>query len=209
MIMRFVPYIGGFISAIFPLVLAAAVGPGWTMVLVHFFGRRYDCRASYRVRRHGTRACVGSWNRCVRWWLADYDRGQGAYRVVHSRRRRKPESRVRFCNRAWPALPPLRGVIFDAPSASAAIPPRRSGRRNRGASCRIRISQLGRGRGTHHQTRRLKEPARTIIFRNSGIASSASRAPRSAAFRRATVLPAELQQLLAKIRQATCTVADC
>jgi predicted PurR-regulated permease PerM len=33
MIMRFVPYIGAFISAIFPLVLAAAVGPGWTMVL--------------------------------------------------------------------------------------------------------------------------------------------------------------------------------
>lgn len=34
MIMRFVPYIGAVISAIFPLVLAAAVGPGWTMVLV-------------------------------------------------------------------------------------------------------------------------------------------------------------------------------
>jgi predicted PurR-regulated permease PerM len=33
MIMRFVPYIGGLISAIFPLVLAAAVGSGWTMVL--------------------------------------------------------------------------------------------------------------------------------------------------------------------------------
>jgi predicted PurR-regulated permease PerM len=34
MIMRFVPYIGAIISAIFPLVLAAAVGPGWTMVLL-------------------------------------------------------------------------------------------------------------------------------------------------------------------------------
>ena len=34
MIMRFVPYIGAFISAVFPLVLAAAVGPGWTMVLM-------------------------------------------------------------------------------------------------------------------------------------------------------------------------------
>jgi predicted PurR-regulated permease PerM len=34
MIMRFVPYIGAVISAIFPLVLAAAVGPGWTMVLM-------------------------------------------------------------------------------------------------------------------------------------------------------------------------------
>src|SRR4029077_11239787 len=34
MIMRFVPYIGAFISAIFPLVLAAAVGQGWTMVLM-------------------------------------------------------------------------------------------------------------------------------------------------------------------------------
>jgi hypothetical protein len=34
MIMRFVPYIGAFISAIFPLVLAAAVGHGWTMVLM-------------------------------------------------------------------------------------------------------------------------------------------------------------------------------
>jgi predicted PurR-regulated permease PerM len=34
LIMRFVPYIGALISAIFPLVLAAAVGPGWTMVLM-------------------------------------------------------------------------------------------------------------------------------------------------------------------------------
>jgi predicted PurR-regulated permease PerM len=33
MILRFVPYIGAVISAIFPLVLAAAVGPSWTMVL--------------------------------------------------------------------------------------------------------------------------------------------------------------------------------
>lgn len=33
MILRFVPYIGALISAIFPLVLAAAVGPGWAMVL--------------------------------------------------------------------------------------------------------------------------------------------------------------------------------
>ncbi|MGB7832691.1 MAG: AI-2E family transporter, partial [Xanthobacteraceae bacterium] len=33
MVLRFVPYIGGVISAIFPLVLAAAVGIGWTMVL--------------------------------------------------------------------------------------------------------------------------------------------------------------------------------
>src|ERR1700674_2928765 len=33
MILRFVPYVGAVISAIFPLVLAAAVGPGWTMVL--------------------------------------------------------------------------------------------------------------------------------------------------------------------------------
>ena len=33
MILRFVPYIGAVISGIFPLVLAAAVGPGWTMVL--------------------------------------------------------------------------------------------------------------------------------------------------------------------------------
>jgi predicted PurR-regulated permease PerM len=33
MILRFVPYIGAVISAIFPLVLAAAVGPGWTMVV--------------------------------------------------------------------------------------------------------------------------------------------------------------------------------
>ena len=34
MIMRFVPYIGGIVSAIFPLILAAAVGSGWTMVLL-------------------------------------------------------------------------------------------------------------------------------------------------------------------------------
>ncbi len=33
MILRFVPYIGAVISAIFPLVLAASVGTGWTMVL--------------------------------------------------------------------------------------------------------------------------------------------------------------------------------
>src|ERR1700719_4591969 len=33
MILRFVPYIGAVISAIFPLVLAATVGPGWAMVL--------------------------------------------------------------------------------------------------------------------------------------------------------------------------------
>jgi len=33
MILRFVPYIGAVISAIFPLILAAAVGPNWTMVL--------------------------------------------------------------------------------------------------------------------------------------------------------------------------------
>ena len=33
MILRFVPYIGAVISAIFPLVLAAAVGSDWTMVL--------------------------------------------------------------------------------------------------------------------------------------------------------------------------------
>jgi predicted PurR-regulated permease PerM len=34
MIMRFVPYIGALISAIFPLILAAAVGPGWTIFLI-------------------------------------------------------------------------------------------------------------------------------------------------------------------------------
>jgi hypothetical protein len=33
MILRFVPYIGAIISAIFPLVLAAAVGSGWSMLL--------------------------------------------------------------------------------------------------------------------------------------------------------------------------------
>jgi predicted PurR-regulated permease PerM len=33
MIFRFVPYIGPLISAIFPLILAAAAGPGWTMIL--------------------------------------------------------------------------------------------------------------------------------------------------------------------------------
>src|SRR5215469_12184976 len=34
MILRFVPYIGALISAIFPLILAAAVGPGWEMLLL-------------------------------------------------------------------------------------------------------------------------------------------------------------------------------
>ena len=34
MILRFVPYIGALISAIFPLILAAAVGPGWQMLLL-------------------------------------------------------------------------------------------------------------------------------------------------------------------------------
>jgi predicted PurR-regulated permease PerM len=33
MVLRFVPYIGAIISAIFPLVVAAAVGTGWSMVL--------------------------------------------------------------------------------------------------------------------------------------------------------------------------------
>src|SRR6476646_10616601 len=33
MILRFVPYIGALISAILPLILAAAVGPDWTLVL--------------------------------------------------------------------------------------------------------------------------------------------------------------------------------
>jgi predicted PurR-regulated permease PerM len=33
MVLRFVPYIGAVISAIFPLILAAAVGPDWSMVL--------------------------------------------------------------------------------------------------------------------------------------------------------------------------------
>ena len=33
MIFRFVPYIGPLISAIFPLILAAAAGTGWAMVL--------------------------------------------------------------------------------------------------------------------------------------------------------------------------------
>jgi hypothetical protein len=33
MILRFVPYIGALISAIFPLILAAAVGPDWGMVI--------------------------------------------------------------------------------------------------------------------------------------------------------------------------------
>jgi predicted PurR-regulated permease PerM len=34
MILRFVPYIGALISAIFPLILAAAVGPDWSMVIL-------------------------------------------------------------------------------------------------------------------------------------------------------------------------------
>jgi predicted PurR-regulated permease PerM len=33
MILRFVPYVGALLSAILPLILAAAVGPGWAMVL--------------------------------------------------------------------------------------------------------------------------------------------------------------------------------
>ena len=33
MILRFIPYVGAIIAAIFPLVLAAAFGPGWSMVL--------------------------------------------------------------------------------------------------------------------------------------------------------------------------------
>jgi hypothetical protein len=32
-VLRFVPYIGAFIAAVFPLTLAAAVDPGWTMLL--------------------------------------------------------------------------------------------------------------------------------------------------------------------------------
>ncbi|MDF2813629.1 MAG: family transporter, partial [Microvirga sp.] len=33
-VMRFVPYIGSFVAAAFPIVLAAAVDPGWSMVLL-------------------------------------------------------------------------------------------------------------------------------------------------------------------------------
>jgi predicted PurR-regulated permease PerM len=33
-LMRFVPFIGSFIAAVFPIALAAAVDPGWTMVLL-------------------------------------------------------------------------------------------------------------------------------------------------------------------------------
>ena len=33
-VLRFVPYVGAAISAIFPLVLAAAVDPGWSMLLL-------------------------------------------------------------------------------------------------------------------------------------------------------------------------------
>jgi predicted PurR-regulated permease PerM len=32
-ILRFVPYVGALISAVFPLILAAAVDPGWSMLL--------------------------------------------------------------------------------------------------------------------------------------------------------------------------------
>jgi predicted PurR-regulated permease PerM len=32
-LMRFVPYIGAFVSGIFPVALAAAVDPGWSMVI--------------------------------------------------------------------------------------------------------------------------------------------------------------------------------
>ena len=34
--MRFVPYVGSFIAAAFPLLLAAAVAPGWTTFLLTF-----------------------------------------------------------------------------------------------------------------------------------------------------------------------------
>src|SRR5262249_56294649 len=34
MILRFVPYVGALISAILPLILAAATGPGWEMALM-------------------------------------------------------------------------------------------------------------------------------------------------------------------------------
>jgi predicted PurR-regulated permease PerM len=34
MILRFVPYVGALLSALLPLILAAAVGPGWAMVLL-------------------------------------------------------------------------------------------------------------------------------------------------------------------------------
>ncbi len=33
-LMRFVPFIGGFIAAFFPVVLAAAIDPGWSLVLI-------------------------------------------------------------------------------------------------------------------------------------------------------------------------------
>jgi predicted PurR-regulated permease PerM len=36
LVMRFVPYIGAFLSAVLPIALAAAVDPGWSMVLSTF-----------------------------------------------------------------------------------------------------------------------------------------------------------------------------
>jgi predicted PurR-regulated permease PerM len=66
MILRFVPYIGAVISAIFPLVLAAAVGPGWTMVLFtaalfpHCGTHRWPCgRASALRPQHRPFTCRG------------------------------------------------------------------------------------------------------------------------------------------------------
>ncbi len=54
MILRFVPYVGALLSAVFPIVLAAAVGPGWAMVAVDTRSVRHPGvtgRASARTPR--------------------------------------------------------------------------------------------------------------------------------------------------------------
>ena len=33
-VMRFVPYVGIFLSAVFPIIIAAAIGDGWTLALM-------------------------------------------------------------------------------------------------------------------------------------------------------------------------------
>ena len=77
-VLRFVPYVGAAISAIFPLVLAAAVDPGWTMLLWTaglFLVARTTRRSGDRAAR--VRAQHGLVTDCCR-YLGDFlDRALG------------------------------------------------------------------------------------------------------------------------------------
>ena len=112
MVLRFVPYIGAFIAAIFPIALAVAVDLGWSMALMsratnrrrplwHWEHRRclaarrsYRSAASYRaLRREAAAAC-----RCRRRGSPAGNRPGDSERPRHSRPSRQRRFDVRSGN---------------------------------------------------------------------------------------------------------------